>query len=102
MIVVLTLPVISFSTLHDDTLSHNFVKICNIQGKHTLKAHNEPAISSFDLNYIIYKDPVSTPPTIRSVNILNTGRLMLYKETINICRNNRWDYRKCADNTEMF
>ena len=73
-----------------------------MQGKHTLKAHNEPAISSLNLNYIIYEDPVSNPHRIRSVKILNTSRLLLHKETIYICRKNRWDYRKFVDNIEMF
>jgi hypothetical protein len=73
-----------------------------MQGKHTLKAHNEPAISSLNLNYIIYKDPYSNPHRTRSVNILNTSRLLLHKETINICRKNRWDYRQFVDNIEMF
>jgi hypothetical protein len=52
-----------------------------MQGKHTLKAHNVPEISSLNLKYIIYKDPISTPHSIRPVNILNTGRLLLHKET---------------------
>lgn len=73
-----------------------------MQGKHTLKARNESAITSLNLNYIIYKDPISTPHGIGSVNILNTSRLTLHKETINICRNSRWDYRKFVDNIEMF
>jgi len=30
-----------------------------MQGKHILKTHNEPAISSLNLNYIVYEDAVS-------------------------------------------
>ena len=71
----LTLSIISFSTLHDDTLSHNFVKICILQGGHALKAHNEPVISSLNLNYIICKDPVSV--RIRSVNIANNQSVVV-------------------------
>jgi hypothetical protein len=73
-----------------------------MQEKPTLKARNEPEISSLNLNYMIYKDPVSTPHRIRSVNILNTSRLLLPKETTNICRENPWDYRKFVDNIQMF
>lgn len=52
--------------------------------------------------YYIYKDPVSIPHIIRSVNVLNTSRLMMHKKTINICRKDRWDYRECLDNIQMF
>jgi hypothetical protein len=57
----------------------------------------------FNLHYIyIYIDPVSAPHGIRSVNILNSSRLKLHKETIHIYRENRWEYIKFVNNMQMF